>query len=123
MSRFHKNDFDAMSRNVVFPWPSDTANVADSLLYRATHPTATYFAARPLFTSVTDISSTHAGQLAAHERSKYLTESVLYRRSAQYMYTKSQLGCLENSLEPQCTNSNTQDVGKTNLLRQSNFEK
>lgn len=52
--------------------------VADSLLFKSTHPRDTYFSARPLFCSKTDHSHLHSDHLRMHRRSKYLLESVLY---------------------------------------------
>ena len=87
--------YDALPRNTHFPWPSDRENVADYLLYTTTLPGATYVATRPLFTSATTSSHVHDSHVYYQQRSKYLVESVLYFRTAQYVDLQVDILCVD----------------------------
>ena len=61
---------------VAMPFPTDKRNVADQLIYEASHPNRTFFAARPLFSGDTESSHIHAHHLEMQERSKHWMEKL-----------------------------------------------
>ena len=70
--------FEALPKGADFRIDAGASVVADSVLFQATRKDATFFSARPLFTSGTEHSHLHKDHLGPQERSKYLMESVLY---------------------------------------------
>lgn len=69
--------FEDLPKNAQFFADYDSV-VADFLLFSSTKPSATFFSARPMFSSKTEFSNIHSSHLANQDRSKFLMRSVLF---------------------------------------------